>query len=255
MCSSIQQVGSNCGELLMPPRTPADPWPPLPLEIDDEFIFVGRVEPQPKDTVSKLVGFNLNIKIYLSTEAISRMELAYGIEEIYDWATQKRVLYECLQKCKHALDGAPQELLLLEGSVPKPFANSQYFPPTVEYTGLRTNGKKISQWQSVHPEAQREHQYEIQKANIYASQLSTRSYIVEKYCNLQDMHEEMSRNDAEPRMSSPASNHDGLYINILEERNSIYKELLVVLSSISQVNMEPNGGSFVCARFLFVSKG
>jgi hypothetical protein len=224
----------------MPPSTPSDPYPPLPIEVDDEYLFESHIDPQPAGIVSKLTGFNLNVQVYLSTVNLAKMELAYGIDEIFDWARQKRVLEECLEKCKSALNQAPPELRLLVGSEPGTFANSQLIPQ----------------------DARRCLQFEIQKANIYASQLGTRSYIVEKYCNLKDLHENMSANAEQ--MSSPGviargldamlpktatSNGDGPDTNVLAERDSIVKDLLGVLRSISQQNMEPNGGSFVCSKF------
>jgi hypothetical protein len=260
---SIQQLGSSFGELLMPPPTPTDPYPPLPLEVDDEYIFVDRVEPQPPGTISKLTGFNLNAKVYMTTAPLATMELAYGIDEVFDWGRQKRVLEECLRSCTHAGDSAPRELLLQPGPRPGEFAApppaTQYFPPLTEYPGMRSNGQQPGDAQLI-PDAKRMLQYEIQKANIYASQLGTRSYIVEKYCNLAETHEKMVVNTGgESQLSSPGvmargldnmlpkqestSHHD--QANVMDERESIVKDLLTMLSCISQVNMEPNGGSFI----------
>lgn len=247
----------------MPPPTPNDPYPPFPVEVDDDYIYVDHVDAQPDGLVSKLTGFNLNLKVYISTTPLSTMELAYGIDEVFDWGRQKRALEECLKNCKQALEHAPRELLLLPGSAPGEFANStaQYFPPTPEYPGLRTNGEKANEWQFTHSDARRQLQFEIQKANIYASQLGTRSYIVEKYCNLQETHEKMNSNSGESHSNSPgvmargldgvlqksatSNNQDGADTDVMKEKDSIVKDLLLVLSSISQVNMEPNGASFV----------
>ena len=41
------------------------------------------------------------------------------------------------------------------------------------------------------------------------------------------------------------SNYDMVESHMSTERETIVKDLLRVLASISQVNMEPNGGSFV----------
>jgi hypothetical protein len=106
--------------------------------------------------------------------------------------------------------------------------------------------------------------YEIQKANIYASQLGTRSYIVEKYWNLQEAHErETSRGDSHTSPGPTASGLDNMLpksttygeseINVADEREIIVKDLLRVLGSISQINMEPNGGSFVSDRIIVKS--
>jgi len=45
--------------------------------------------------------------------------------------------------------------------------------------------------------------------------------------------------------TSPTSNYDGVETNVADEREDIVKDLLHVLRSISQINMEPNGGSFI----------
>lgn len=267
---SMQQLGASFGELLIPPPTASEPYPPFPMEIDDEYIYVDHVDPQPVGIISKLTGFNLNIKVYSTVTPLATMELAYGIDNVFDWSRQKRVLEECLQSVKRSLDHAPPELML---QVSKPFDNQapaqgQYYPPMPEFPGHRANAPtENTTWQlAVDPEARRRLQHEIQKANIYASQLGTRSYIVEKYWNLQESYEAMkatSGGETPSVMSSPgvmASGLDGILLpksngntshygdvetNVASERESIVKDLLRVLSSISQVNMEPNGGSFI----------
>jgi hypothetical protein len=122
-------------------------------------------------------------------------------------------------------------------------------------------------WLQDASDARRKLQFEIQKANIYASQLGTRSYIVEKYWNLQEAYDRMKANsgsspsvmsspglmatglDGMLPKQSPTSNYDGT--DIAQERENIVKDLLQVLGAISQVNMEPNGGSFVRALSFF----
>jgi hypothetical protein len=264
----MQQLGASFGELLIPPPTASDPYPPLPMEVDDEFIYVDHVDPQPAGVISKITGFNLNIKVYATVTPLATMELAYGIDSVFDIHRQRRVLEECLQAVKRSLDHASPELLLqtsksFENQTP---AQSQYYPPMPDFPGHRANNpNETTQWQLNDPEARRKLQLEIQKANIYASQLGTRSYIVEKYWNLQESYEAMKANsggDTPSVMSSPgvmASGLDGMLpksngntshygdieATVASERESIVKDLLKVLSSISQVNMEPNGGSFV----------
>ena len=103
-------------------------------------------------------------------------------------------------------------------------------------------------------------QYEIQKANIHASSLSTRSYIVEKFFNLCEAHDRArSRPGSQPNSPTgitaagidcmlpqgTTSTFDTTGQEMSQEREDIVKDLLIVLSSINQVNMEPNGDSFV----------
>ncbi len=263
----MQQLGAAFGELLIPPPTPTEPYPPLPLEVDDEYIYVDHVDPQPPGLTSKLAGFNLGCKIYSTLTPLATMEMAYGIDEVFDWARQKRVLVECLRAAKHVLDNAPRELLLQPGAKTGGFEEAErppyYQPMLPDYLGIRSN-ESHGQYSPAagSPEARRRLQYEIQKANIYASQLGSRSYIVEKYLNLQEAYDQLKAESggasalSSPGMiasgldgmiskTSPTSNYDGFEENIAQERENIVKDLLKVLASISQVNMEPNGGSFV----------
>jgi hypothetical protein len=220
---------------------------------------VDHVEPQPTGIISQLTGFNLNVQVYMTCTPIATMDLAYGIDEVFDLNRQK------LQAVKQILDGAPRELLLTPGSQPGEFEGQNdrtYLAPALDYS---TNSP-VPRNTELQGDERRYLQYEIQKANIYASQLGTRSYIVEKYWNTLDAHEAKMKyreNSATSpsTQSSPVvmtSGHDGLLgstsgnsgYDVVEshmstERENIVKDLLRVLGSISQVNMEPNGGSFV----------
>lgn len=266
---SMQQLGASFSELVIPPPTPNEPYPPLPLEVDDQYIYVSHVDPQPAGVISEITGFNLGIQVYMTCTPLTTMEMAYGIDEVFDWNRQRRVLEECLRAVKVTLDHAPRELLLQPGNQPGEFgglpSDRQYYPPAQDYPGVRGLGDEIKQGVSAEsPESRKRLQYEIQKANIYASQLGTRSYIVEKYWNLLDANNKIkAANPAAqtpPAQNSPGimalgldgmlpktptSNYDMVESHMSTERETIVKDLLKVLASISQVNMEPNGGSFV----------
>ena len=257
---SMQQMGASYGELFVPPATNTEPYPPLPTEVDDAYIFPDRILPQPAGLVSEIVGFNANVRVFCSYNGLSAMELAYGIDEIFDWGRQKRMLESCLRAVKSALDDVPQELMLRPGSKSGKFNGGAY-----SHDGLyRTQVGDLPDDQT-YPEMQngdamtsrRRVQWEIQKANIYASQLGTRSHIVEKYWNLCDAQSRL-RAEAGPRADTPGSANAGRNYPMQEsgefelseqdfaaERESIVKDLLNVLGTINQVDMEPNGGSFV----------
>ena len=263
---SMQQLGAAFGELLIPPPTPSEPYPPLPVELDDEYIFEKRYGVQPEGTISKLAGFNFGIRIYQTLTPLATMEMAYGIHQVFDWNRQKNILEDALTKVKKVLETLPRELLLEPGSQPDQYGATerQYYPPMTDYPGIRSNGNDISQWAD--GDARRKLQYEIQKANIYASQLGTRSYIVEKYWNLYEVYEQMKANSGgavhmgSPGLmatgldamlpSSSTSNYNGIETLVAGERELIVQDLLHVLGSISQVNMEPNSGSFVSRHII-----
>ncbi|KAL2866751.1 uncharacterized protein BJX67DRAFT_372437 [Aspergillus lucknowensis] len=233
---TLQQMGSHDAALHVPPETPTERYPPLPMELDDEFIFSDHVLQQPARRVSRLVGFNANVRVYGSYNPISAWETAFGAGQIFDWERQKVVIYECLQKSKLALANVPKELSL-----------------------YMTEGASLDQEEDVKmaidhesPESlERRHiQYEIQKANIYASQLATRSYLVEKYWSL---HEAWKMYHMQPHQStavtSPACGNSvpdsiGHINNIMvDERRLVIRDLFVLLQSVNEINMEPNGAS------------
>jgi hypothetical protein len=121
-----------------------------------------------------------------------------------------------------------------------------------EYSGMRDPAADIHH----RPEAHDLRRYEIQKANIYASHLATRSHLVEKYFLQLDKYQR-SKNQAGTQsttnvlaagidrfVSGTTTDAEALEKTMSEEREQVVKDLLVVLGSIDMVNMEPNGDSF-----------
>lgn len=271
---SFSQFGSVFNELAPPPETPSDPYPPLPAEVDDFCIFPHHIEQQPPGLLPIIAGFNANVRIFSSYNPLSTMEMAWGIDAVVDWQLQKKVLYESLHRCKTAITSLPPELVLSPRSQ-NTFGEHQNgdelglnFPP---YSNSRDPATLDPHGVDGTPEERRRRQYEIQKANVYASSLCTRSYIVEKYWNLSDAQKRMklhnsnnnnnNNNHINPAPTSPGVHGmglDGLLTQapnsddsdfveqeMADERESIVKDLLFVLSSIDRVNMEPNADSFV----------
>lgn len=231
----MEQYGARYGELFFPPPTPNDPYPPFPVEVDDEYIFVHEIKPQPIGTISQLAGYNLNLKVYSTVTPLTKMEMAL---DFFDWNRQKKIIEDCLLDVKKVLDTAPRELLLQ----PDP---THHLPPPIpqqSYPSMTNSLNGEGQWFTPqNPEARRRQQFEIQKANIYASQLGTRSYLVEKYWSLLEYQRLNPGSDA----SSKSPENDEIEAKIAKERESIVEELLLLLRTISQENMEPNGTSFV----------
>ncbi|KAL4780943.1 hypothetical protein BJX76DRAFT_350569 [Aspergillus varians] len=232
---TLQQMGSHDTALHVPPETPTERYPPLPLEVDDEYIFPNHLEPQPADKVSRLVGFNANVRVYSSYNPISAWETAFGAGQIFDWDRQRVVIYECLQKSKLALANVPKELSL-----------------------YMTEGASLDQEEDVkmtfdHEDlgsSERRHvQYEIQKANIYASQLATRSYLVEKYWGLYEawkMYQTQAYQSppiTSPTMGNGSDPTDHISNVMVDERRLVIRDLFVLLQSVNEINMEPNGAS------------
>lgn len=233
---TLQQMGSHDAALHVPPETPTERYPPLPLEVDDEYMFPNHVEPQPAHRVSRLVGFNANVRVYSSYNPISAWETAFGAGQIFDWDRQRFVIYECLQKSKLALANVPKELSLFmtEGG---PLDQEEDVKMVLDNEDLSSSER-------------RHVQYEIQKANIYASQLATRSYLVEKYWSLHEAWKMYQPQPNEPSpMASTAENGsdptDHISNTMIEERRLVIRDLFVLLQSVNEINMEPNGSSVV----------
>jgi hypothetical protein len=182
--------------------------------------------------------------------------MAFGVDEIFDWNRQQRIFEQSMQHCRTILENIPEALKVQ----PRPGRESgflqqrqPYYPPMPEFSSLRD-----SVMGSINaPEPQDTRRYEIQKANIYASHLSTRSYLVEKYfLQLEKFNKAKGQAALQNSPTALAAGLDrglppsGADAEALEkmmsdEREQVVKDLLVVLGSIDMVNMEPNGDSFV----------
>jgi hypothetical protein len=202
-----------------------------------------------------ITGFNINVRIYLSYSSLATAEMAFGIDEIFDWDRQQQILAQSLQRCRQILDSLPEVLKVRakpgkDGGVEQ---QKPYYPPMPEYSGMRDPAADIHH----RPEAHDLRRYEIQKANIYASHLATRSHLVEKYFLQLDKYQR-SKNQAGAQsttnvlaagidrfVSGTTTDAEALEKTMSEEREQVVKDLLVVLGSIDMVNMEPNGDSFV----------
>ncbi|CAG8409625.1 unnamed protein product [Penicillium salamii] len=268
---TLHQMGNSDIKVHVPPETPTHRYPPLPLEVDDEFLFSSHVEPQPSDRVSQLVGFNANVRVYSSYTALLSWEIAFGSGQIFDWEHQRNSLWGCLKAAKSTLLDVPIELSLHH---PKTSAAG--------LSGVGEDGGVLSYSDDHIYQERRAIQYEIQKANIYASQLCTRSYLVEKYWSL---FETFSRYGKSLKFTAPGSTTpqikqegipdltptspsfpttipipistspstptetqthvqaDTIGHMMAEERKLVIKDLFVLLRTVNEVNMEPNGAS------------
>ncbi|KAL2132007.1 hypothetical protein VTI74DRAFT_4313 [Chaetomium olivicolor] len=300
---SMHQLGPHQGDLVLPPPTPSEPYPELPVEVDDQYILPHQIMGQPEGIVSLLTGFNQVIKIYMTMNGLVSVELSYGISSL-PFHDQKSMLDDSLQAVKQVMDGLPRELTIdlnpgAGNSQSNPHALSNLLPAAPQTnifeennTGLHYLPMYPSPMQqqppttdfrhtpNAQPERRRLLQYEIQKANIYASQLATRSYYVERYLNLRDAHREHARaqaaqasfaaaqhNDTSVGTTNPSPNAnpdtnksvsvaaaalhaaaeqtDPVDASMTAERELIVQHLLTVLTSISQRSMEPNGASLI----------
>jgi hypothetical protein len=250
---SIQQLGASFGELTIAPATPTEPLPPLPVEVDDVHIFPNEIQPQQLGVIPLITGFNVNVRIFLSYSSLSTAEMAFGIDEVFDWDRQQRIFEQSLQRCRQILESVPDVLKVQSKAARDSLAQPKqpYFPPLPDFDNIRDPA--LNNFNGSDAEDLR--RYEIQKANVYASHLATRSYLVEKYFMLhqkaqakaqQSIHSPPSvlATGLDRFVSSSATDAEALEKAMSEERELVVKDLLVVLGSIDMVNMEPNGDSF-----------
>ncbi|KAI6355461.1 hypothetical protein MCOR25_008182 [Pyricularia grisea] len=278
---SMIQLGASTREIPFPPPTTGEPSPGLPAEVDDEYITETEIRPQPPGTVSQIAGFNAGIRIYSTMNPLVALELSYGIGSI-SLREQEDLLAGCIQAAKHAIDNLPLELRLnidLSPAYDKPTGSDnntsavnfdfskiqgthrdlfedapgyQYFPPAYPNQQPANDVRHVIVNQ---PERRRLLQWEIQKSNIYVSLLSTLSYYVERGFTLRDAHHSRgiyanggSGGTTDQHIANrPSATVDGVEKpdEFAVERERIVQNLLVVLASITQRNMEPNGPSII----------
>ena len=182
------------------------------------------------------------------------LELAYGISTL-PWSDQRILVRDGLLAAKSIIDSLPPELQLSsQAEEADPLAGLdelavQYVPPVWPNAQPPNDLRNVIKTQ---PGRRRQLQYEIQKGNIHVSQLATRSYFVELYFNLRDVYlnEQHGSNNAlagltEEEKDAHADEDKEILALMLAERELIVQNLLTVLGSISQRNMEPNGASLI----------
>ncbi|KAI1359797.1 hypothetical protein F5Y08DRAFT_344343 [Xylaria arbuscula] len=233
---SMSQLGASINELPLPPPTTQEPYPEQPVEVDDDYITSDQILPQPEGTLSLITGFNRNIRIYLTMNELVGVEMCYGIN-FFDWSAQKNIISNGLVSAKQTIEDLPGQLQVVRGE------SVQNSPTDLDQTGLGHLAPGLPESQAendlrraleTEPLQRRQLQSEIQKANIHASQLATRSYFVERYLNLRSAHYENAEVAKDEK--------DEL---VAQERESIVQDLFSVLTSISQRNLEPNGQSII----------
>ncbi|KAF7540641.1 hypothetical protein G7Z17_g12159 [Cylindrodendrum hubeiense] len=251
---SFAQLGASAADMVIAPSTPSLPYPAYPENVDDICVLANEIIHQQDGSVTLLTGFRFGIDIYTTMNGVVSLEIAYGMSTL-PWADQRILLRDGLLAARSITDNLPPELQLGnhgdEAATLASFDESgiQYVPPAWPNSqpahDLRNAIKN-------HPARRRHLQYEIQKANIYVSQLATRSYFVELYFNLRDVHLAEQQQDPNPveehseeEKAAQDADEKEIYDFMSEERELIVQHLLTVLGSISQRNLEPNGGSLI----------
>lgn len=249
---SMAQLGMSGTDIVIAPSTPSLPYPAYPENVDDICVLVNEIILQAEGSVTLLTGFRSGIDIYTTMNGVVSLELAYGMSTL-PWADQRILLRDGLIAAKSITDNLPPELQLApQGEDANSLATLdesglQYVPPVWPNAQPSHDVRNVIK---VQPAQRRRLQYEIQKANIFMSQLATRSYFVELYFNLRDVHlAEQQTNPMENRTEEEKALQDAddeeIHALMAAERELTVQNLLEVIGSISQRNMEPNGLSLI----------
>ena len=216
---TLQQLGMSPFEIYVPPSTRSDPYPPLPTEIDDAYLTPTHMMQQPDGHISELTGFNTNIKVFLTYDTVSLNDFIYGVDELVDWDRQKKELEQSLDNIKRLLNETPASLAFKQGQNYDSPTQKYELPGPINITTIE--------------ERMRMHQ-ELQKVNIHANRLGTRTWLIEKYFNLSKSHN--------PNLHEKPTSLDGV---ISAESSSTINDLHLMLSTIQLNQLEPNGSSLI----------
>lgn len=259
---SFEQAGVSQWDFIRPPATPSQPYPPLPVEIDDGYITSEQVhhQLQPPGDIPAVTGFNATVRVLSTYNDIAEIESLRGLDKVADWERLKKALDVSLQTVKHVLDGLPHELVY-SSQAPLPESREPRYPspnpgtPVDHETAQHaTNGIDNTRIDFNRPGERRRIQYEVQKSNIYATQLATRLYLVEKYLNSYDARSGSGTSD---RASSPgviaplldkydSSNESSTTEqDLAAEREDIVKSLLILLGQVDEISTETLGNAFL----------
>ncbi|TPX12608.1 uncharacterized protein E0L32_000785 [Thyridium curvatum] len=281
---SMTQLGSTSMHPIIPPPTGAEPYPELPADVNDEHIFADGIQTPEPGTITRMTGFIKGCQVYMTMNPILGHELHHGFRTL-PWSQAKYILHDCLAKVNQVTAAIPAELRLdlqpIPGISTSPRSDDggpaaaagvigpsalrhlqeahgqQYYPagePTMRENDLRNMFYKD-------PRRRLQVQFEIQKSNIYASSLATRSYFVELYLNLRDANRarqqlqpvdvaaaavrELDALSSSGASAGRAGAEDPIDAKMTLERELIVENTLVLLTSIPQRSMEPNGNSLI----------
>ncbi|OAQ82656.1 fungal transcriptional regulatory protein [Purpureocillium lilacinum] len=288
---SLSQLGASHPDLVIAPSTPSLPYPAYPENVDDICVLANEIIHQAEGSVTLLTGFRFAIDIYTTMNGIVSLELAYGMSTL-PWPDQRLLLRDGLLAAKSIVDNLPPELQLgnhaaaavddASSLASLDEAGMQYVPPLWPEAQPAHDLRNVIKAQ---PLRRRQLQYEIQKANIFVSQLATRFYFVDMYYNLRDVYlqeqqqepqaqqdenqeppqqqqQDEDGNTIEPTSSNAAAAaapsgpsdeekalrdaDDKEILDLMaQERELIVQNLLTVLGSVSQRSLEPNGGALI----------
>lgn len=192
---------------------------------------------QGDNGVTLLTGFRLALDIYTSMNGVSSLELAYGMTSL-PWANQRNLLRDGLVAAKGIIDRLPAELssLIQDGTPSFDEVEAEYVPPSWPRRHLANDIRNVMKQDF---RLRRQLQYEVQRACIFTSLLSTRAYFTEMYFALHVLH---LSSDLDSKLDYDADDAEVLS-SMTSERDSLVQDLLSLVATLSQRNLEPVSGT------------
>ncbi|KAL8928608.1 MAG: hypothetical protein Q9208_001842 [Pyrenodesmia sp. 3 TL-2023] len=230
---SLQHLGLSVRELNIPPPTSREPYPDLPMETDDGYITPQGARLMPSGEISKLTAFNATVNMYRACSAVSAMELAYGVNEVFNWAQQGTTIKQALDTVKAVFIGLPSELVLAPETLPKsePQPPQENYPPlTQAYPGFN-RGQIPVRVENPNVE-RRKMQFGVQRLNIVATEIATRCTLMDKYSRLSDA------------VRDRAQSGQHLVDDIGSDRDIMIKDFLRMIRDLDLTYLEPAGLGF-----------
>lgn len=76
----------------MLPHTASQPYPPLPDEVDDSVVYATHTDPQPQGTVPVMSCFLANVRLFVSCDPGTSMEMDGGLGAHIGWEQRRQTL-------------------------------------------------------------------------------------------------------------------------------------------------------------------
>jgi hypothetical protein len=224
------------------------PYPDLPANTDDKDIMANGVDDRGAEGVTVVTGFRFATEVYMTMNQIVAVDISYGVGSM-PWTQQKDMFKNALFAAKDILTRLPTELQLLPPGQAEAGELNHHLESLEPSQGVTLSNEMRNAIKN-NPARRRQMQCEIQKANIFLSQLATRSYYVELYFTRRAEHfaelEDLMDTGAEDATREQEQKDEtDVYALMVQERDTVIQDLQSVLATIHQLDLEPNGGSLI----------
>lgn len=211
---SIALLGME-GYIALPWSTPTERFPPLPEEVEDECITAAEIRAQPAGIVSKITGFNANVRIFKCVDPFIRMDNPLPAAQARSFTYHRKTIGHCLSDIISNVVNLAPEHQIKDKILSQPSTQTSDAAMRLHMSRMgaqfqsngearafnaHSTGTTSSDGDQRDP---RQIQHEIQKANIQMTQISLRSFLVEQYWTLRsELKDDTSMSSGGPSPSS-----------------------------------------------------